>query len=455
MAFRLAFSTVLCALFAAGVPAVAGACSSSDPTPVWMTGLEHGVSSTISGQPFVYGSNGGTPDSGPDDGDPLKGSDPTRVRTGKYSLRLHPTGSNLVYRDRVVDWKPVLVERFYMRLDSLPTANVRELAGIYSTSHTAKNSSGTSPRYAAHLGYQAGSGKLSMELNTGTPGTLANGGLKEGPAITPADWHLIEIRYDVASGAPYGATTTHRVEWMVDGAPQPAVTLPNAPSTYINEVIWGNTFTGDAFAANYDDLMLSQTPGDYSEVPGQDKMGGGRILRLGPNDSNGPHSGVQNFKDVENGVAYDINSRPGPLPGTTDPSYNALTDVPFAVPGRHLAQITGASTSYVQIGFENTAEQCIRAVSGWVAWDPQNTKYDNNGTTKVVDGSTETTVFSGKMSYTSTQPWIRTAIVARPNDPSGWTADRVNGLVARVGYSTDTSPRPWWDALMLEYEVSP
>src|SRR5919109_2156705 len=137
MAFRLAVLTTLCALAWAAVPAAASACTTSDPSPVWMTGLEHGVSSTISGQPFASGSNGGTTDSGPD-------SDASRVRTGRYSLRLHPTGSSLVYRDRVVAWEPVLVERFYLRLDplALPTSDVRELAAAYTVSYTSKNSGG-------------------------------------------------------------------------------------------------------------------------------------------------------------------------------------------------------------------------------------------------------------------------------------------------------------------------
>jgi hypothetical protein len=420
----LFFAAAFAAL--ASWPALASACTSSDPSPVWMTGLEHGVSSTISGQPFAYGSNGGTTDSGPDSA--IK-------RSGSYSLRLHPAGSAIVYRDEVVNWKPVLVERFYLRLDSLPTSNVRELAGIYTTSYTSKNSGGNSPRYAAHLGYKAGSAKLTMELNTGTPGIPVEATVP----ITPVVWHLIEIRYDVASGVAYGSTTTHKVDWRVDGIDEPQVTLPNAPSTFINEVTWGTTFTPDAFAANYDDLLLSQTPSNYP-------VGDGRILRLGPNDSSGPHNGVQNFKDVENGVASDISAT----------TWMGLTDVPFAVPGRHIAQINNSSTSYVRIGFDDTVEPCIRAVIGWVAWDPQNTKFDNNGTTKVVDGSAETVVFSGKMSYTSTQPWIRSAVVTPPTDTGmSWTTDRVNGLAARVGYSTDTSPRPWWDALMLEYEASP
>jgi hypothetical protein len=417
MAFRLAILTALCALFVTAVPTVASACTTNDPSPVWMTGMEHGVSSTVSGNPFATGTNSGG-SGGPD-------SDPLRVRTGSYSLKLAPNGGP-VYRGRVVEWKPVLVQRFYLRLDSLPSSDVRELASIYTVKSTAKNSSGKSSRYAAHLGYKASTGNLTVELNTENPGTRVEGNVP----VAPGAWHLVELRYDVS-------TSTNKVDWRIDGVDQPQATLANGPSTLINEVFWGSTFS-DTYSANYDDMMLSQTAGNYP-------LGGGRILRLGPNDSNGPHSGVQNFRDVENGVASNIGST----------TWMGLTDVPFA-PGRHIAQVANSSSSYVQIGFEDTAEPCIRAVSGWVAWDPQNTKSANNGTTKVLDGSNETVVHSGSMSYQSTSMWIRQAVVRPPTDTGlGWTLDRVNGLVARVGYSTDTSPRPWWDALMLEFEASP
>jgi hypothetical protein len=34
-----------------------------------------------------------------------------------------------------------------------------------------------------------------------------------------------------------------------------------------------------------------------------------------------------------------------------------------------------------------------------------------------------------------------------------WNQAAVNGLVARVGYSTDSSPNPYWDSIMLEAAV--
>ena len=69
-----------------------------------------------------------------------------------------------------------------------------------------------------------------------------------------------------------------------------------------------------------------------------------------------------------------------------------------------------------------------------------------NGKTSIFDGTREAVVYSGTMVYPSTNMWIRTAPIASPQDGVGWTTTRVNDLVARVGYSTDTTPRPWWDA---------
>jgi hypothetical protein len=34
-----------------------------------------------------------------------------------------------------------------------------------------------------------------------------------------------------------------------------------------------------------------------------------------------------------------------------------------------------------------------------------------------------------------------------------WNQAAVNGLVARVGYSTDSVPNPYWDSMVLEVAV--
>ena len=39
------------------------------------------------------------------------------------------------------------------------------------------------------------------------------------------------------------------------------------------------------------------------------------------------------------------------------------------------------------------------------------------------------------------------------NASGPWTTALLNALVARVGYASDVSPNPYWDALLLEYDV--
>jgi hypothetical protein len=409
------------------LPAVAAACNTPNPDPnvVWMTGMEHGRSSTESGAPFAYGSNAGG--SGGPDSTINRPDNPG----SKYSLKLAPAGG-LVYRERVVAWQPVLVERFYIRLATPPASNVRELASVYTIANAGKNKP---PRYAAHLGYNATTHKLTMELNTQTPGTPVPGTTD----IVAGNWYRIDLTYDVS-------TPNNKVDWAIDGAPQTRVTLANGPSTLINEVVWGTTFN-DTFTANYDDFMLSQTAANYP-------LGPGRILGLKPNESDPNQASPPN---PPTSLFYDAFSATDERPITAD-TWMGLTDDPMDQHGRHIAQETNAGSSYVQIGFADDPNlaDCIRAVAGWMSYDPQNLRRDiNNGKTSVFNGSTESVIYSGSMTYPSTNIWTRTAMVTPPANAAGWTASDVNGLVGRVGYSTDATPSPWWDALMLEYEASP
>jgi hypothetical protein len=67
----------------------------------------------------------------------------------------------------------------------------------------------------------------------------------------------------------------------------------------------------------------------------------------------------------------------------------------------------------------------------------------DNGKASIFDGALEAVVFGGEMSQTglSTRP----AVV----DPAAgtWHQAAFNGLVARVGYSTDSTPNSYWDSI--------
>jgi hypothetical protein len=73
----------------------------------------------------------------------------------------------------------------------------------------------------------------------------------------------------------------------------------------------------------------------------------------------------------------------------------------------------------------------------------------DNGKTSIFDGATETVIFSGDMSQTALQYKSATITPAAAT----WSQAALSGLVARVGYSTDSSPNPYWDSIIAEAAV--
>jgi hypothetical protein len=110
--------------------------------------------------------------------------------------------------------------------------------------------------------------------------------------------------------------------------------------------------------------------------------------------------------------------------------------------------VTTGTTSYVEFTFADTAEACINAVGAVLAYH-SSAALTNNGKTSVFNGATENVVYSGSMGVTALG-YKRVMVSA---GAGAWTASLVNALVARVGYSGDVSPVPYWDALLLEYDV--
>jgi hypothetical protein len=59
-------------------------------------------------------------------------------------------------------------------------------------------------------------------------------------------------------------------------------------------------------------------------------------------------------------------------------------------------------------------------------------------------------MLNGNMGGTALQ---YTSVIATPAT-APWSQTSVNGLLARVGYSTDTNPNPYWDGIVLEAAVA-
>jgi hypothetical protein len=129
-------------------------------------------------------------------------------------------------------------------------------------------------------------------------------------------------------------------------------------------------------------------------------------------------------------------------------SWQRLDEVPMTSNADYVRQQTNSGTSYVELGLQDMTATCIREVSAVLAFHAAGTAADV-GKTSIFDGPTESVVFSGDMSQTALQ--YKSAVLA----PGAgiWSQGALNGLVARLGYSTDSAPNPYWDSIMLEAAV--
>jgi hypothetical protein len=189
----------------------------------------------------------------------------------------------------------------------------------------------------------------------------------------------------------------------------------------------GATANTSVYTANYDDILVATQPTAYP-------LADSRIVRLAP-VSMGTSVGAANFRNND-GTAVDAST------------WQRVDEVPMTSTADYVRQQANSGSSYVEFGLQNTSEMCIPEVSVLLAYHAAGTAADV-GKTSILDGTTETVVFSGDMSQTALQ--YKSAIVT----PAAgfWPQSGVNGLVTRVGYSTDSSPNPFWDAIMVEAAI--
>jgi hypothetical protein len=291
----------------------------------------------------------------------------------------------------------VVTTRFAVRLGSLPTVT-SNLAYIDSATDLVFRYNATSQRFQLVLG--ASTATWASPVSAGT-------------------WYLIDLRYDLSANLNVG-------DWRVNGVAQTQVSRSATPAT-ANGFALGATANASVYTANYDDLFVATQPTAY---PLEDS----RIVPLAPS-SMGTSVGGDNFRNND-GTAIDANS------------WQRLDDVPMTSSADYVRQQANSGTSYVEFGLQDTLETCIRSISAVLAYHAAGTAADN-GKASIFDGTTESVVFSGDMSQTALQ--YKSAVVAPA--ASIWTQGALNGLVARVGYSTDTTPNPYWDSIILEAAV--
>ncbi len=364
---------------------ISGGVTCPAPSPVRVTGFEHGAVSAAGGGLFSAVTGSGL------------SADSAVARTGTYSIMdTDPFGT--ANNASLAIGSGVAVVRVYVRLAGLPVADVNELLILDAAA-------GSDLR----LGYQASSQQLTLRFASAavTVGSTT---------VSAGTWYRIELRL-VASTNPRTA------DWRIDGVAQTAISATETAST-VSTLRLGSTVVADTFTANYDDVLISVTSGNYP-------IGAGTVVGLRP-DGMGTNSTPGSFRN-DDATAIDANT------------YLRLDDSPMTGLTDYVRQQTIGATAYIEVTFGDTSTSCVVGVSGLLAYHAAGTAADN-GKTSIFDGSTERVVFSGDMSETALQ--YVSVIVAPASAP--WTPTAVNGLKGRIGYSSDVTPNPYWDGLLLE-----
>jgi hypothetical protein len=261
-------------LSVASTVGTSGAVPCPTRSPVKVTGFEHGVVSATGGGIFsAVNGTGITADS-------------VAARTGSYSLKdTDPVGT--ASDASLAIGAGVAVARVYLRLASLPVADVNELLLLDAAA-------GSDLR----LGYQASSAKLTLRF-ANTAVTVASS------TVSAGTWYRIDLRF--------GASTNPRTaDWQVDGVAQTALSSAETAST-VASLRLGSTVVADTFTANYDDVFISATSGDYP-------IGAGTVVGLRP-DGMGTNNTPGSFRN-DDGTAIDANTYlrldDSPMTGLTD-----------------------------------------------------------------------------------------------------------------------------------------
>jgi hypothetical protein len=326
-------------------------------------------------------------------------ADAANRRNGSYSLRTAPANAAAYAAVTLSGSGNTIVARFALRLASLPAATVNLAVVVPSVGNS------------GFLAYNSATGRLGVRWGAGSivDATLA-------PAA--GTWYVIELR---------AVTTSPRtLAWRIDGVDQTQASSTETAGN-VTGIGFGTTATNVTYTANFDDVIASRTSSDYP-------IGNGKVLALAPNGM-GTHLNPTRFQDNDS-TAVDSTS------------WTRVDEVPANSTADYVKQITIGTTSYLEFTFADTTENCINAVGAAVAYH-SSAAGTNSGKTSIFNGATENIVYSGSMGGT-TLTYKRASVSA---GAGAWTTALLNALVARVGYSGTVFPMPYWDALLLEYDV--
>lgn len=365
-------------------------------TPVLITGWEHGVATLVT-------SGGGLATT-------LTGSaisvQSTVKNTGVYALRINPTAT-ITRVDYALATPTVGVGRMYIRFASFPTSNTVFFRWQVSVGN--------------HFGIkfrQADSKLVARHLGVGDGNEYAT-------ALSLNTWYRIDVKVDISTGSP-------TVDFQVDGNAVTQSVFTQAASTFAAVGVGcSDNITMDTY---YDDLVVSATSGDYP-------IGAGGTAALVPT-ADGIHVAGTNI--MEDNAGTDI--------GVTT-AWDKINSIPPSST-TYIRQASIGTGNYAEVLFEDLSptHSAVIGAMAVLSYTSASTTTNNGGCIVSKDSfSSQTTVWgaSGALSDYSdgstADLWYKSALIAGVVDDT-----TVNALKARLGYSSDATPDPYWVDLMIE-----
>lgn len=369
-------------------------------TPVYLTGLE--------GFPNATTANGGGLGIGNPNGNVTVST--AQAHSGARSLRINPSAA-AGWVQIALSTPTLMVVSIYIRFASFPTSD--------------------STLFFGHV--TAGSG-LRIEFNQANSridASVGGSGTQTGLVVSLDTWYRVDARMNCASSG------NSVIDWQIatgDGSATSytQVSVAQADTTFIGLRL-GST-SSETFDIYYDDIIISQTSGDYP-------IGPHGTERLAPT-SDGTHNAGTNI--IEDNAGTDI--------GTTT-AYDKLDSVPPDAT-TYIRQAANGTGNYAEVQFANitATHSSIIAARAVLAYTSETTtanrgacivsKDDFASHTEVWGNPTTTQDYSDG---STSNLFYKGAIISGATDDT-----TVNALEARIGYSGDASPDPYWVDLWIE-----
>jgi len=363
------------------------------PTPIFITGFEHGVLSP---------SGGGICDS-------ITGSPAVQnivKRTGDYALEIGSASTEHIQWN--IPGSPTyLVGRFYLQISGAPSSNA----------HLAICWTANGSMFKFHLYADR---RIACQVHSGTT--------RNGPTLTVDTWYRIDFKM-------YCGDSTGIIDWQVDGNAQTQATGGITSATSFDTLGFCDPWSAINTEVYIDDLILSVTSGDYP-------FGEGQVVGLSPvAGATGSNPGSVIYDDGD--VLID---------DSTNPAYVELDDVPMDGGTDYIQQTGNGTDNFAEVAFADlSGAGTVNGVMGIVAYDSEATQ-TNHGKTVVRNSDPyDSVIYDGDMS--ESVRFYKSAIVTPPS--GGWSQSEVNALLGRVGYSSDANPDPCWHSLMIEVDYVP